>query len=166
MPGVIARCIVACDGNAGWRRRSKSFVSLIPNNSPRNHRRGRCARHGLFLLPVFVLLGGSASAAWCQQAEAEVQRLMEQSAAERDRQSDAFALQLLQQQRLLGARPESWEAAVARDAQAQREFLRLLDEQRAAGRTAPAVGWGPRLDTRAAEARERQAELQRLHAVP
>lgn len=86
-------------------------------------------------------------------------REMQRSSAERDRQSDAFALQLLQQQRELLAPPGTLAPLQDLHAAQRRDFDRMLEEQRTAERGVDAVTWGPRLDTRPQMERERRDVL-------
>lgn len=115
---------------------------------------------------MLVLAALTLPSAALAQSDAEVQRLMQQSSAERDRQSDFFALQVQQQQRSLAAPAADPAALVAREMQERREFLRLLEAQRQAEREAPATVWGPRLDLRPQHGREREAELDRARLAP
>ena len=111
------------------------------------------------LLATLALAGaGSAFSQDNQYDEARL-REMQRSSSERDRQSDAFALQLQQQQRELLAAPRDLPALQDLHATQRRDFDRLLEEQRRAERGADAVSWGPRLNTRPQMARERQEAL-------
>lgn len=88
-------------------------------------------------------------------------REMQRSSAERDRQSDAFALQLRQRQSELLAAPRDLPALQERHAAQRRDFDRLLEEQRTAERTADVASWGPRLDVGPRMERERREALRR-----
>jgi len=76
---------------------------------------------------------------------------MQRSAIERDQQSEAFALQLRQQQQLNRTPPAERPALEAEQLRQRQAFDNLSERQRAGLRTTPAgagdgPSWGPRLE--------------------
>jgi hypothetical protein len=118
--------------------------------------RGLCVT---LLLAGAGLCPGAASAQDDQAAQREMQR----SSMERDRQSDAFTLQLQQQQRELLAPAESRTALQQLHTDQRGRFEQLLDEQRTAVRNANigSPAWGPSLDASPQMERERRMTLDR-----
>ena len=108
-----------------------------------------------------LAVAGGYPVAVSAQDEQATQREMQNSSMERNRQSDAFALQLQQQQRELLAPPGDLTPLQDLHAAQRREFDRLLEEQRTAARGADSVSWGPHLDTGPKMERERRMALER-----
>lgn len=95
------------------------------------------------------------------QDDQATQREMQRSSMERDRQSDAFALQLQQRQRELLAPADGGMEALHADQRGR--FEQLLDEQRTSARNANinAPSWGPSLNLGPQMERERRMALDR-----
>jgi len=110
-----------------------------------------------------LTVAGSYPASARAQDEQAAQREMQRSAIERDRQSDAFTLQLQQQQRELLTPPENRSALQMLHADQRSRFELLLEEQRRADRNANAnsPSWGPSLDPGPQMERERRMALER-----
>jgi len=114
---------------------------------------------GTLAVALMLACAGLYPAAANAQDDQATQREMQRSSMERDRQSDAFSLQLQQQQLELLAPPRSLGELQDLHATQRRDFDRLLEEQRTASRGADSVSWGPRLDTGPQMERERRMAL-------
>jgi len=94
------------------------------------------------------------------QQDDATQREMQRSSIERDQQSEAFALQLRQQQQLNQTPPAQRPALEAEQLRERQAFDNLAERQRTEMLTAPAgagdsPSWGPRLE------RERRLQADR-----
>ncbi len=90
------------------------------------------------------------ASAFAQQDDA-TQREMQRSSIERDQQSEAFSLQLRQQQQMIQTPPADRPALEAEQLRQRQAFDNLSERQRIEMRTAPAgsgdgPAWGPRLE--------------------
>ena len=120
------------------------------------------------LLCVLTLCGAAPNAGVQEDGQEQIRREMQRSSQERDRQAEAYALQLEQRQRELLAPPAARPALETLHAEQRRQFDNLNERQDSDARISRILNgnggpsWGPRLDTGPQQERERRAVLERV----